>query len=67
MKRQPAGLVFSDGSFIFIMEPRLKQSSMYHYLTRDLNNHPSWVDYKIERGEDIINFVSQFKNFKSKN
>lgn len=66
MKRQIAGLVLSEGSFVFIKLPRFRQSSPHHYLLHDLNNHPSWVDYKVEYGEDVIQFVSRFRDLKSK-
>lgn len=67
MKRQTAGLIFSDGSFIFVKRSGVSQSSLHRYLLQDLNNHPSWLDYKVEYGESVEQFVSQFREFKFKN
>lgn len=66
MKQNRAGLIFSDGGFVFVDRPRLLQIAYYRYLIQDLNNHPAWVDYRAEYGEDTAQFVSQFQDFKVK-
>lgn len=63
MKKLNGGLIFSDGSLIFVRRPRFLTGSAYKFIFSDPINHPLWSGLKqFNQTSEIAFFVSHFRD-----